>query len=115
MAGPHMLETASERRFDISGAKQSPRGVEAQQLFDRTADDDHSRRIVEELEIAHVPRDEAQLGVDDADPLRQMLERRTQQLAVELDDVRCFVEQPHDFLELHVATAQHRCHDKTRA
>ena len=43
-----------------------------------------------------------------------MLECRAQQFAIEVDLVRSLVEQPHDFLELHVAAAQHRCHHEAR-
>ena len=87
MSRAHVLETAAERCLYVGGAQQSARCVEAQELLDRTPDGNHARRIAEQLEIAHVPRDQAQLAVDNAYALRQVLERRAQELAVELNDV----------------------------
>ena len=70
VSGAHVRKTPAQRGFDVFGSQQSPRCVEAQQLFDRAPYRHHPRRIAEELQITLVPRDQAQFAVDNAHALR---------------------------------------------
>ena len=115
VARSHVVQAPTHRILEIAVAEQPLRRVVEHQVFDRPADDDEPRRVAEQLEVALIPGHEPQLGVDDAHTLRQMFQRGTQQLAVELNDLRCLVEKPDDLFELHVPPPKHRGHHQARA
>ena len=111
----HVRQSALDGRVDVLGANPAARGVVADEVFDVTADGDHARWIVEQLLVALIPCDQAEIGVDDAHALRQVLEGRAQQFAIELDRVRGFVEKAHHVFRLHVAPTQGRAQHQARA
>jgi hypothetical protein len=78
LAGAHERQASRDRCVDIGGHQPAARRVVADQILDRPADGDHAAGIVEQLLIALVPRDEAQIGIDDADALREIFQGRAQ-------------------------------------
>lgn len=75
--------------------------VEGDRVGDRCADPDQPRRKIEQLQIAPVPCDQVQIGIDHADPGIDILERRRQQPLGELQALPAFVQHPGDVVDRH--------------
>ena len=93
---------ASSRR-SIQGSRSeagdlAPLGVQAIDGGDRLTDMDEAGGQVEQGDVAGVPGDQPQVGIDHADALIDVVERGLEQFAVELDGLGRLVEHPHHVL-----------------
>ncbi len=69
-----VFEAATDRLLDAAAAKQAAARVVAQDVLDRPAGAHQLRRHPEQLDVAPIPGHQAQLRVDHADALRQVLQ-----------------------------------------
>jgi hypothetical protein len=99
-AGAQVREAAGDLLLRLAGAEFAALGVEADQVGRRATDVDDPVGVVEHLEIAAVPGDQLQVRVDHADALRDVLHRRLQQLAAEVELLRGLVEELGDLVHL---------------
>ncbi len=92
--------------LDLARAALAALGIPADQIRDRTPDVDHAVGIFQHFQIAPVPRHQTHVGVDHADALRDVFQRRPHQLAVETQLLRGLVQQRHHFAQVHAGAAQ---------
>ncbi len=110
-AGTDVLDALLDLRFDARGPEAALLAVVPDQVDDRFPDVDHAGRVVHQLLVAAVPADEPLRGIDDADALGNVLERRVEQAPVERQRLRGFVEQQYDVADLRAGLAQRGGHD----
>ena len=106
----HPVQAAGDVHFSFTRATQAALGVVPNDVGNRPADADQTVRVVEQFEVAPVPRHQLQRLVDHADALGDVFDRALQQCTVELQDFGGFVGDPDDILELHLAAFNRRFH-----
>ena len=84
----HVFQTAPATRLDIAFADQAGGNVVAHQVEHRTSHLEQAVRVVEQVRIGLVPGHHAQLGVDHADALAHVGQRRRQHALVETQVLR---------------------------
>ena len=97
-AATQMLQSTSHMRLDLARPAFAPFRVEANHLFDWRTDGHHALGIGEQVEVAAVPRDEALVGVDHADPGFDVFQRGGEQPFREAQALPALVEHPCDVL-----------------
>jgi hypothetical protein len=105
-AGTDVLDALLDLRFHAGSSEAALLAVEPDQVDDRFPDVDHAGRIVHQLLVAAVPADEPLRRIDDADALRNVLERRVEQAPVESERLRGFIEQQYDVADFRAGFAQ---------
>ena len=93
----------------ITGVK-PPLSVITVDLLDRPPQPNQTIGIIEQLHIGLIPCHHLHVPVDHTDTLTDGLDGGTQQLMVELDQLRGFIHHPHDIIMAAVLFAQQRAH-----
>ena len=99
----HPGQALAHVQVGVAVAEQTALGVEADDVANRPADLDQALGVVEQLDVAVVPRHQLQGLVDHAEALADVLDGALQQGAVELQHLARLVGDSHHVLDLHLA------------
>ena len=110
-AASQRLQPPLDPGADVGRRRLSALGVQAIDFGHRQTHVDEAGRQVEQLHIARVPGDQAQVGVHHADALVDVVQRGLQQFAVELDGQRGLIQHPHHVLGCAASAGQSRGDD----
>jgi len=81
-------------------------GVVTNKFCYRLANVHHAIRVVHQFDVARVPTNKALRGIDHTDTLRNILQCRLGQLAIETHCVRCLVKKQNDVTNFHTCLAK---------
>ena len=109
-----MFEPFLDMMRNIARSEIALFGVVPDEIGDGYADANEAGRIVEQFQIAAVPRDEVEVGIDDADSGADIFEGRGEQPARKAQALPPFVEQPRDFVEAELAARERRGDERAR-
>ena len=98
----HPVQTLGDVLLQVAAAEHAAFGIEADDLGNRPTDVDQALGVLEQLQITVVPGHQAQVLVNHADALGDVLDRTLQQGAVELQHLAGFVDDAHHILDLHL-------------